>query len=60
MMMKELTVAAKVLGMVFNHWREHVCLIKKFLVKSLSGMESNVEKRQSLRQNISRLAINLV
>ena len=60
MSMKVSTVAVKVLGMVFNHWKELVNLIKKFLDKNLSGMGAHVEKRQSSKQNLSRLVIGLV
>ena len=35
-------------------------LIKKFLDKNLSGMGAHVDKRQSSKQNLSRLVIGLV
>ena len=60
MSMKVSTAAVQVLGMVFNHWKELVNLIKKFLDKNLSGMGAHVEKRQSSKQNLSRLVIGLV
>ena len=46
--------------MVFNHCKELVNLIKKFLDRNLSGMGAHVEKRQSSKQNSSRLVIGLV
>ena len=46
--------------MVFNHCKELVNLIKKFLDRNLSGMGALVERRQSLKQNSSRLVIGLV